>query len=121
MLNLVISTDCDGWMLEVIHLHLDLTKMFINLVWNSQQSSYLHHYIIILPICFFVYVKFQSISFVIELQYNHVHILHMHVKPSHPEHSFFFGQHSNPSLPHPLNYMHMLTGIEYVFKANDFL
>ena len=36
--------------------------MFITLVWNDQQSFNLHNIrIIILPILFFLYVKFQSI------------------------------------------------------------
>ena len=47
--------------LKVIHFHFDLSKMFITLVWNDQQSFYLHHFhIIIIPILF-CDVKFQSI------------------------------------------------------------
>ena len=37
--------------LKVIHVHRDLRKMFITLVWNVQQSFYLHHFhIILLPV-----------------------------------------------------------------------
>ena len=49
--------------LKVIHVHHDLRKMFITLVWNVQQSFYLRHFhIIVFPVLFCVYVKFQSIA-----------------------------------------------------------
>ena len=58
--------------LKVIHIHIDLRKMFITLVWNNQQSFYLHNFhIFVLPVLFLC-VKFQS---TIELQYNHVFTL----------------------------------------------
>ena len=39
--------------LKVIHVHLDLQKMFITLICNDKQSFHLHH----LPSCsFFVYI-----------------------------------------------------------------
>ena len=39
--------------LKVIDVHDDLRKMFITLVWNDQQSFYLHHFhITILPVIF---------------------------------------------------------------------
>ena len=55
--------------LIVIHIHLDL-KMFITIVWNDQQSFYLHHFhIIIFPIIFCV-CQISMYYFIIELQYN---------------------------------------------------
>ena len=46
--------------IKVIHVHLDLRKYFITLVWKDQKSLSAHHFIIIFPVLF-VYIKFQSI------------------------------------------------------------
>ena len=60
-----------------IHVHHDLRKMFITLVWNDQQSLalalfYLHHFhIIVLPVLFCV-CQISIHCFIFELQYNHV-------------------------------------------------
>ena len=55
-----------------IHVHHNLKKMFIILVWNDQQSFYKHHFhIIILPILFCV-CQISIHCFIIELHYNHV-------------------------------------------------
>ena len=56
--------------IKVIHVHLDLRKIFIILVWKDQQSLYQHHFhIIILPVLF---CEISINYFIIELQYNHV-------------------------------------------------
>ena len=50
--------------LKVIHVHHDIRRMFITLVWNDQKSFYLcHFHIIILPVLFvYMYVKFPFIT-----------------------------------------------------------
>ena len=58
-------------LLKVIHVHHDLRKMFITVVWNVQQSFYLHHFhIIVLPVLCVCQISIHY--FIIELQYNHV-------------------------------------------------
>ena len=58
--------------IKVIHIHLNLRKKFITLVWNDQQPFFLDHFhVIILPIIFSVY-QISLHCFIIELQYNHV-------------------------------------------------
>ena len=58
--------------LKVIHIHHDLRKMFITLVWNDKQSFHLHHFhIIVLPILFCV-CQISIHYFIIELEYNYV-------------------------------------------------
>ena len=50
-------------------------KMYITLVWNDQQSFYLHHcHIIILPVLFCVY-EISIHCFVIELQYDDIFLM----------------------------------------------
>ena len=59
-------------LLKVIHVHRDLRKMLIILVWQNQEPFYLHHFhIIILSVLFCVY-QISIHYFIIELQYNHV-------------------------------------------------
>ena len=67
----VISGGADGRYVKVIHVHHDLTQMFITLVWNDQQPFSCTIIIIILPILFCVY-QISIHCFIIELQYNHV-------------------------------------------------
>ena len=52
--------------LMIIQIHLYPRKVFITLVWNYQQSCYLHHFLIII-LHVFLCVKFQ---FNAELKYN---------------------------------------------------
>ena len=44
--------------IKVAHVHIDLSKMFITLVWNTKN---LFTYTIFISYSFFVYVKFQSL------------------------------------------------------------
>ena len=47
------KTTSNAGQVKVIHIHHDLRNMFITLVWNDQQSFYLHNFcIIILPVLF---------------------------------------------------------------------
>ena len=51
-----------------IHVHHDLKKMFITLVWNDQHSFYKHHFHIIILFCV---CQISIHCFIIELQCNH--------------------------------------------------
>ena len=62
-------------MLKVIHVHYDLRKMFITLVWNVQQFFHLHHFHIIAVAVLFCVCKILIHCFIIELQYDYVLIL----------------------------------------------
>ena len=71
--------------IKVTHVCLDVSKMFMTLVWNDQQTFYLHHFDnIILPVLFRV-CQISIHCFIIELQYNQpyditlltTHLLHI--------------------------------------------
>ena len=71
-----------------MHIHHDLRKMFITLVWNDKQSFHLHHFhIIVLPVLFYV-CQISTHCFIIELQYNKPYNIKLyiivHIKSSYP-------------------------------------